>query len=526
MFLVTEKHETLTESKKTKSGFFSKKTTVKRDHSLVNEVVGSTISGNAVDMDSGNDITLKASSVVGTNDVDLTAKHDLTLESAAETGASEHYKYTKKSGLFSGGGLGFTIGSKSEKLTVDEKIIGQVGSTVGSLDGNVNMIADNQVQSAGATLIAGKDINITGKDVTIDNTVDTYDSKTKYEFKQSGVTVSLGGGVVDTGTDALNHIQRANEVSDERLKVLYDYKASQDIKKISDQLESGVNKENLKKGVSVNISIGSSKSTTEQTVHIETVNPSNITAGQAVNITATTDDVTLQGTKIDAKDVKLDAAGDINLTAAQNLQQTTSKSESSSWSAGVSLNAGIFGSVSKGSSKGNGTVTTHTGTVVTASDQVELLSGNDTNIIGSQVKGDQVTVDSKGDLNIVSLQDTDTYTEKTSSSGIGFSTGANGGITGSVSKGKTNSDYASVTEQAGIYAGDKGFDITVGGNTDLQGAVISSEATPDKNKLSTDTLTFGDIQNKAEYSSSSKGYTLNTKPDAKQSEQGLNPSSA
>jgi hypothetical protein len=35
--------------------------------------------------------------------------------------------------------------------------------------------------------------------------------------------------------------------------------------------------------------------------------------------------------------------------------------------------------------------------------------------------------------------------------------------------------------------------------------VISSEAAPDKNKLSTDTLTYSDIQNKAEYSASSKG---------------------
>lgn len=523
----SERHESLVETKKTKSGFLSKKTTIKRDYASLNEAVGSTVSGTAIDIDSGNDITVKASSVVGTNDVDLNAKHDLNLESAAETGASEHYKYTKKSGLFSGGGLGITIGKQSEKLTVNEKTIDQVGSTVGSINGNVNLTADNQVQSAGATLIAGKDINITGKDITIDNTVDTYDSKTKYEFKQSGITVSLGGGVVDTAKDAVNHIQRSGEVSDERLKALYDYKASQDIKELGKDLKGGINKENLKKDVSVNISIGSSKTTTEQTVHTETVNPSNITAGQAVNITATTDDITLQGTKVDAKDVKLDAAGDINLTADQNLQQTNSKSESSSWSAGVSLNAGAFGNASKGNSKENGTVTTNTGTVINASDKVDLISDKDTNIIGSQVKGDQVTTDIKGDLNIISLQDTDTYAEKTSSSGIGFTTGPSGGVTGSISKGKTNSDYASVTEQAGIYAGEKGFDVEVGGNTDLKGAVISSEATPDKNKLSTDTLTYSDIQNKAEYSASSKGYNYDSKKynplDKNYKNQGLTP---
>lgn len=60
----------------------------------------------------------------------------------------------------------------------------------------------------------------------------------------------------------------------------------------------------------------------------------------------------------------------------------------------------------------------------------------------------------KATTTIVSKQDTNDYTTKNQSSGIGFSTGSTGGITGSVSKGKTDSIYASVTEQAGIYAGD------------------------------------------------------------------------
>lgn len=519
----SERHESLVETKKTKSGVLSTKTTVKRDYALLNEAVGSTISGKAVDVDAGTDITVKASNVVGTNDVDLKAKHDLNVESAAETGAAEHYKYTKKSGLFSGGGLGLTLGKQSEKLTVNEKTVDQVGSTVGSINGNVNLTADNQVQSAGATLVAGKDINITGKDVTIDNTVDTYDSQTKYEFKQSGITVSLSGGVVNAATNAVNHIQRSGEVSDERLKALYDYKAAKDMKEIGKDLKTGINKKNLKKDVSVNISIGSSKTTSEQTVHTETVNPSNITAGQNVTITATTADITLQGTKVEAKAVKLDAAGDINLTAAQNTEQTTSKSKSSSWSAGVTLHGGVFGNASKGNSNGNGTVATHTGTVINASDKVELIADKDTNIIGSQVKGDRVTTDSKGDLNIASQQDIDNYAEKSSSSGIGISTGPSGGVTGSASKGKINSEYTSVTEQAGIYAGKDGFDITVGKNTDLKGAVISSEATPDKNKLSTDTLTYSDMENHADYSASSVGVNLDTRKNAKYNEYGITP---
>jgi hypothetical protein len=44
----------------------------------------------------------------------------------------------------------------------------------------------------------------------------------------------------------------------------------------------------------------------------------------------------------------------------------------------------------------------------------------------------------------------------------------------------------------------------------IKGAVIASEATPDKNKISTDTLTYSDIQNHAEYESKSTGISVGT----------------
>jgi filamentous hemagglutinin len=514
---VTEEHEALTESKKTKSGFLSKKTTTERDYALLNEVVGSTISGETVDISTGNDLTVKASNIVATNDLNLTAGNDLTITSMAETGAEDHYSYTKKSGLFSGGGLGFTIGSKSEKLTVQEKTLAEIGSTIGSIAGDVTLTAGNQLTSSGANISAGLDLDITGKTVTIDNTINTYDSTTKFEVKQSGLSVSLGGTVVNKGLDAVNSIERAGQVADERLQALYAYKAYDDIKDLS----KIKNSEDLKQSVNVSVSVGSSKSTSEQTVHMEMVNTSNISAGQTVTITATGDDVNLTGTKIDAKDITIQAVGDINLDAAQNQQQTTSNSKNSSWGVGVQLGTGIFGSISKGSSKENGTTTTNSGSNVTASDTLTLLSGNDTNIIGSKVTGDKVVAEISGNLTIASLQDIDNYSAKTTSSGL--SAGIGQGVMGSYSKGKTNSNYQSVTDQAGIYAGEGGFDIEVGGNTDLKGAVIASDATPDKNKLSTDTLTYSDIQNKADYSASSIGVNINTGKDAEKKDAGLTP---
>lgn len=492
---VTERHETEVQTHREKSGFLSKKVTDTYDHTVVNQSQSSTISGEEVNIISGNDTLIQGSNIVGTGDVNLVAEGNVSVVSGHDTIQEEHYKQEKKSGIFGGGGLGITIGSKSEKLTVKEKTLEEVGSVIGSLEGNINIQSKEQITSVGTDYKADNDINITGKTVTIDNSIDTYDNNTKYELKQSGISVSLGGAAATTLLDAANSIQRSGEVADERLQALYVYKANEDIKDLKDM-------KNIKDGISVNVSIGSSKSTSEQNVHTELVNESNMEAGKTVNITATGDDVNLTGTQITAKDINIQAAQDINLNAAQNRQQTDSKSSSSSWAVGVELGGGLFANANAGSGREDGTITTNSESVIKASDTVTLTSNNDTNINGSKVEGAQVSANIGGDLNITSLQDTDDYTSKNTSSGIGVSTS---GVTGSFNQGKMDSTYASVTDQAGIYAGKEGFDINVGGNTDLKGAVIASEADAGKNKLSTDTLTYSDIKNKAEYEASSIG---------------------
>ena len=79
----------------------------------------------------------------------------------------------------------------------------------------------------------------------------------------------------------------------------------------------------------------------------------------------------------------------------------------------------------------------------------------------------------------------------------------------SSSKGKMKSDYASVTNQAGIYAGDGGFAINTAETTSLTGAVIDSTANSNKNKLSTGSLVVKDIENTAEYTSRNVGMSYN-----------------
>ena len=115
------------------------------------------------------------------------------------------------------------------------------------------------------------------------------------------------------------------------------------------------------------------------------------------------------------------------------------------------------------------------------------------------------------------------YKESNKSVGASVGLGSNKAVSGSASVGKIDSNYKSVTDQSGIYAGKEGFEINVDENTDLKGGIISSTADADKNKLSTGTLTFEDIQNKADYKAGSIGINVDTSKNAKKKDAGVTP---
>jgi hypothetical protein len=286
-------------------------------------------------------------------------------------------------------------------------------------------------------------------------------------------------------------------------------------------------------GLTVQVSLGSSSESSQSTVRETQAQGSNLTSNGDINLTATgsgTKDASgkaadgslnVTGSSVSGQNVNLTVAKDINLQSAANTSQSSSTSDSSSAAIGASFavgtkgnltGTGIFASGSRGSDNGNETVVTHTNTTVTAQNNLKSASGNDTNLNGAQVSGNKVTMNVGGNLNLASQQDTDNYTDQNSSSG--FNIGTNMASSASESKGNTNSTYASVTTQTGINAGQGGFNINVGGNTDLKGAVISSQATPDKNTISTGTLSFSNINNNAQYSASSSGidYSWNNGP--------------
>ena len=246
--------------------------------------------------------------------------------------------------------------------------------------------------------------------------------------------------------------------------------------------------------------------------------------------------INIKGSNVEGKDVTLDAKENLNVTASETTNKLEQNSKSSSASVGVGFDivTGQVSSVTISGSKSKGEVsansTSYNESTVKADKSLDFTSGKDTNIKGGKLSGEKVTGNVGGDLNIESKQDKNSYEEKNSSAsfGIGMPVGdkdsANKiGIFGSAGKSNVDSKYESVTDQSGIYTGKEGFDINVEGNTDIKGGIISSEAEKDKNKISTGTLTYEDIQNKAEYEAGSIGVNVDTSKDAEHKDAGVTP---
>ncbi|EFT6891445.1 Contact-dependent inhibitor A, partial [Escherichia coli] len=515
------------ETKKKSGGFLSKKTTHTISEDSATREAGSLLSGNRVTVNAGDNLTVEGSDVVADRDVSLAAGNHVDVFAATSTDTSWRFKETKKSGLMGTGGIGFTIGSS--KTTHDRREAGttqsQSASTIGSTAGNVSITAGKQAHISGSDVIANRDISITGDSVVVDPGHDRRTVDEKFEQKKSGLTVALSGTVGSAINNAVTSAQETKESSDSRLKALQATKTALSGVQAG-QAAAMATATGDPNATGVSLSLTTQKSKSQQHSESDTVSGSTLNAGNNLSVVATgknrgdnRGDIVIAGSQLKAGgNTSLDAANDVLLSGAANTQKTTGRNSSSGGGVGVSIGAGgngagisVFASVNaaKGSEKGNGTEWTETS--IDSGKTVTINSGRDTVLNGAQVNGNRIIADVGHDLLISSQQDTSKYDSKQTSVAAGGSF-TFGSMTGSgyiaASRDKMKSRFDSVAEQTGMFAGDGGFDITVGRHTQLDGAVIASTATPDKNHLDTGTLGFSDLHNEADYKVSHSGISL------------------
>ncbi|MGN0935652.1 two-partner secretion domain-containing protein [Acinetobacter amyesii] len=502
-------------------------TTVRQGHvrNMSDEAIASTIDGKNVILDANN-IDIRGSNVVSDELTQIQAKENVTITGAQNQYLNYSESSVKKSGLMSSGGIGFSVGKKSELTEQQNTQKTNTGSMVGSLNGNTNIIAGKTYQQTGSTVSSQNgDVNILAHQVNIEAAKEQSTSDYKHEMEQKGLTLAVNVPVITAVQSVVESTKQVGQSKNDRVNAMaaanagFDtYKAGQSIGKLKDALTGAAT---LNQSVEVGVSLTYGEQKSKETRHTEsnTASQSQIYAAGKTNIVATgagkdsniniigSDVVGLQGTH-------LAADNDVNIKAAEQKVIEESNNKSSGWNAGVTISnqtgLGITAGGNLGKGKGNGTDTSYVNSHVGSKDSLTTISsGNATNIIGGQVQGKGIQIDAN-ELNVESLQDKATYKSKQQDISGQISVGTNGGnVSGSFSKSNVNANYASVNEQSGIFAGDDGYQINVKNNTDLKGAIITSTQTAEnlkKNSLDTGTLTYSNIQNESEYDA--KGISL------------------
>ena len=519
---------------KTKSGSLARttKTSLDQQHSVTQ--VGTQVSGKEVVLSAGHDVKAKGIQAIAEDNLHIQAGHDVDIAADTNHFKNKHVETKKTRGVFTDGGIGFTVGSKSEKHDYETEGWTQsdARSTLGSMNGNIRVSAGNHTNVLGTDMITPRTnrIDIEGASVKVEAGKDIIERKEGHEYKQSGLTIAVTSPVVSTAQSMGHSIKRSHEVKNEKLKQLHQMKAAYS------SIELAKNAENVAKTVSnlgnmtagnvsnpsikVSISVGASKSTQTSESKTITHSSSELNAG-TVNLTSRKGDVDVLGSTLNTKRLELDVAKDLNVESVQDTYHNRSENKNTGWSVGVfagansnsnSYGVGVEGSVQVGKGHENSDSVTQRNSYLNAEETV-IKTGKNANFKGAVVNTNKLDADIKGNLNLESRQDSNHYDSKQTQAGAGFSVaiyGSGSSAQANYSQNKAKVNYAQVEEQTGFHVGKGGMDVKVAGNTHLAGSVIDSEATQDKNHFKTKSLTHTDIENRSEIEVKSVSAGLST----------------
>ncbi|WP_259640335.1 hemagglutinin repeat-containing protein [Pseudomonas syringae] len=435
------------------------------------------------------DINQVGSDLQALNDINLTAGRNIKIDAARESRTVEQQRENSRNGLsasidhnygstkdaISGAGKGEDATSKGSSTlkavdSTSQFLSGPTGdgkfgnskqgtsqqvvettNRASTLDAgnNLNISASNDVQISGGQLQAGRDINIKGRDVTLDAAKGSYSQETSEQKSWSGIHGSSSGG-----------------------------------------FKLGV-------GGSSGIAKG------DQSQEASTV--TTLQAGRDVNLKAS-NDLNLIGTQAQAeRNINLNAGNTLNIKAAQNDSSTENTRKNAGGEAGIAIGPGGIGvyasvNIGKGDLEREGKQQQEA--YLYAGNHLGFTSGQDTNIAGATLRGNDVVGRVGRDLNVTSLPDTGKVEGKEFDLSATVVAGFGGSVSGSVGYGQTNGSKNWIEEQTRITAKDK-VDIRTENHTQLDGALIASDS--GNLKLDTNTLGYSDIAGKDK----EHGYYLN-----------------
>ena len=473
---------------------------------------GSTSKGSA--LAAGQDITLTASrdaAIVGSslsagNNVTINAGRDANILGGANT--SSHSKEKFASGFGVEGILGldktsFFMGYQ-ETAKGNAKANTQNAASQITANNNITVNAGQNVNMSGSRLAAAQDLNMAaGKDINLLQATDTASAGAYEKTLRAGLSLTLEQNLTSNAQQVYQNAKTAVEANGLLDSAQSGFKAV-----------NGVGQTLTNSSASASLTLGVNASQSSSESHATTAVPTELAAGQDMNLTAG-QDLTMQGTQAQAgKDMTLVAGRDLNIHAA--VSTADSDSQNSSWGASVGLKATVSkngpafglsadGQLGMGWSDNEGTF--YHNAKVTAGEKLTTVSGQDTTVAGGNLTGKDVDMTVGRNLTVASKQDTGEGSsgQFTVSAGAtvgygadlelpGFSNAADAAKSTTPKAGLTvgngSAEKRWVTEQSSILGTDS-VTIRTEKNTHVAGAIIA--ALNDNLKLDTGTLSYENL---------------------------------
>ncbi|WP_223569657.1 hemagglutinin repeat-containing protein [Pseudomonas sp. BF-R-26] len=451
---------------------------------------GSSISaGQNLKVNAGRDVNLQGSDLQSGIDLKLKAERDINIDAAEQASAITTWDSVKRNGttttvaynigntidglkgtgkgedgvsqassvlkavdtlgqFFSGPSFDGHAGASSTSQTRTQTSVTNRPSTLSAAN-DISLEAGNNVSVHGSQLDSGRNINITGRNITLDVAHGTEGSDGNQTQSKGGLKGGTTGG--------------------------------------------------FKLGVGIS-NAGSQDGSTQGNS-----TPTQLNAGGSINLDAK-NDLTLIGTQaIAERDIKLKAGNDLNILSAQNA--SSSENSRRSWGAEGGVIAGqdgfgFYGSVNAGLGDLERQGVQQQQAYLYAGNSLNFESGRDTTIAGATLRGDEVIGDVGRNLTVTSVPNTGKVEGKEFDASLTVAVSFGVTASGSLGYGQTNGKTNWVENQT-VISGKSKVDIRTENHTQLDGAVISADN--GNLKLDTDTLGYRNITGK----DNEHGYYLN-----------------
>ena len=390
-----------------------------------------------------------------------------------------------------GAGIGIMIGKKQSKdnYYIDETT--HKATTLGSTDGKVTVQAGDTVHLTTTNAVGKDGVIIVGQDIILDGKDDVYKQEERHERKSSGLTVSLGGTVVEKLDSAVKKQHSASERKNNHFKSL-------ESKQSRDRLISAVSEAKQIVDRSYN---GQMRSINSQLEHINT----------DIANTPVTDTTKL---------AELKSKQELLMKKRSALEENRSvvdKATDKAVDRAINVQIGIGSSKSVAESKlerhtySSGTIDSD-GTVLIYANSADSIKGNIT-AIGEQIKGKNVQLAASNNINLEAGSNTQRIETNSKSSGwnvsanIGMRTGGLVGWSASAYKGSENGIEDTTTHTGTHVVGSNNVSIKSGNDTNLIGSTISGRGVTAKIGSNLTVESLQDSQNYHEISKN-KGISI------------------